>query len=310
MSMKTTIIPEDQKIEIKEETIRKPTIGVYALTSCYGCQLKIATVSKILEIAENVDIESFYMLSSDSSMHKKVDIAFVEGSVSTKKDLEELLEIRKNSKTLVGVGACALQGGVQSWSNGIKSNSKTLVGVGACALQGGVQSWSNGIKSYDELFENVYGKNKIEISEAIEAKPIEEYVKVDFRLPGCPPEEEEIIYFISTFLFGSWPEEKDYPVCQECRFAGNICLLIEKNEPCLGSITTAGCNARCISYNVPCIGCRGPVPNDVAWFDSLAKIFVEKGFTEEYIRERMKIFGSHHPKLEELLAKVFGGEKK
>jgi len=284
MSMKTTIIPEDQKIEIKEETIRKPTIGVYALTSCYGCQLKIATVSKILEIAENVDIESFYMLSSDSSMHKKVDIAFVEGSVSTKKDLEELLEIRKNSKTLVGVGACA--------------------------LQGGVQSWSNGIKSYDELFENVYGKNKIEISEAIEAKPIEEYVKVDFRLPGCPPEEEEIIYFISTFLFGSWPEEKDYPVCQECRFAGNICLLIEKNEPCLGSITTAGCNARCISYNVPCIGCRGPVPNDVAWFDSLAKIFVEKGFTEEYIRERMKIFGSHHPKLEELLAKVFGGEKK
>lgn len=284
MSMKTTIIPEDQKIEIKEETKRKPTIGVYALTSCYGCQLKIATVSKILEIAESVDIESFYMLSSDSSIHKKVDIAFVEGSVSTKKDLEELLEIRKNSKTLVGVGACA--------------------------LQGGVQSWSNGIKSYDELFENVYGKNKIEISEAIEAKPIEEYVEVDFRLPGCPPEEEEIIYFISTFLFGSWPEEKDYPVCQECRFAGNICLLIEKNEPCLGSITTAGCNARCISYNVPCIGCRGPVPNDVAWFDSLAKVFVEKGFTEEYIRERMKIFGSHHPKLEELLAKVFGGEKK
>ena len=283
MTMKTTIIPEDQKVEITEETKRKPTIGVYALTSCYGCQLKIATVSKILEIAESVDIESFYMLSSDSSMHKKVDIAFVEGSVSTKKDLEELLEIRKNSKTLVGVGACALQGGVQSWSNG---------------------------KSYDELFENVYGKNKIEISEAIEAKPIEEYVKVDFRLPGCPPEEEEIIYFISTFLFGSWPEEKDYPVCQECRFAGNICLLIEKNEPCLGSITTAGCNARCISYNVPCIGCRGPVPNDVAWFDSLAKVFVEKGFTEEYIRERMKIFGSHHPKLEELLAKVFGGEKK
>ncbi|MHA1865696.1 MAG: NADPH-dependent hydrogenase/sulfhydrogenase 1 subunit delta [Candidatus Heimdallarchaeaceae archaeon] len=284
MTMKTTIIPEDQKIEIKDEIKRKPTIGVYALTSCYGCQLKIATVSKIIEIADSVDIESFYMLSSASSMHKKVDIAFVEGSVSTKKDLEELLEIRKNSKTLVGVGACA--------------------------LQGGVQSWNHGDKNYKDLFENVYGKSKIEIAEAIEAKPIEEYVKVDFRLPGCPPEEEEIIYFISTFLFGSWPEEKDYPVCQECRFAGNICLLIEKNEPCLGSITTAGCNARCISYNIPCIGCRGPVPNDVAWFDSLAKVFVEKGFTEEYIRERMKIFGSHHPKLEELLTKVFGREKK
>ncbi|MHA1399465.1 MAG: NADPH-dependent hydrogenase/sulfhydrogenase 1 subunit delta [Candidatus Heimdallarchaeaceae archaeon] len=263
--------------------MRKPKIGVYALTSCYGCQLKIATVSKILEIADSVEIKSFYMLSSDSSMHEEVDIAFVEGSVSTKKDLEELLEIRKNSKVVVGIGACA--------------------------LQGGVQSWDEGKKTYADLFSEVYGNNEIKITEGLQATPIEQHIKVDFRLPGCPPEEDEIIYFISTFLFGSWPEERDYPVCQECRMEGNPCILIERGEPCLGPITTAGCKARCISFNVPCIGCRGPVPNNVAWFDSLAQIFRDKGFSEEYIRQRMSIFGAHHPDLETLLKKIFGGEE-
>ena len=80
-----------------EKPKEKTKIGVYALTSCYGCQLSIAMVSKLLDVIETVDFKSYYMLSSASSMHDKVDIAFVEGSVSTEQDLEELQEIRKNS---------------------------------------------------------------------------------------------------------------------------------------------------------------------------------------------------------------------
>ena len=260
----------------------KPKIGIYALTSCYGCQLSIAMVSKLLEISNAVNFSSYYMLSSASSMHEKVDIAFVEGSVSTKKDLEELKEIRENAKILVAIGACA--------------------------INGGVQSWTDKEKEYTELYTTVYGSKKIKFK-GLKATPIEEHVKVDYRLPGCPPEEDEIIYFLSTFLFGTWPEEKDYPVCQECRIAGNPCILIEKGEPCLGPITTAGCDARCISFGIPCIGCRGPVENDTAWFDSLAKVFKEKNFSEEYIRTRMSIFGAHNPNLDKLLEKAFKDEE-
>ena len=111
-------------------------------------------------------------------------------------------------------------------------------------------------------------------------------------------------------IFGTWPEEKDYPVCQECRLAGNPCILIEQGVPCLGPITTAGCDARCIKFDIPCIGCRGPVENDTAWFDSLAKVFKEKGFTKEYIKTRMEIFGTHNPNLEKFLDKAFNGEEK
>ena len=76
----------------------KPRIGVYALTSCYGCQLKLATVQKILEIVNHVNFESFYMISSASSMGADVDVAFVEGSVSTEKDIDELMEMISNDQ--------------------------------------------------------------------------------------------------------------------------------------------------------------------------------------------------------------------
>ncbi len=96
----------------------RPRVGVYALTSCYGCQLKLATVQKIVAIANTVNFESFYMLSSSSKMPADVDVAFVEGSVSTEKDLEEILEIRKHSRIVVALGACSINGGVQSWAEG------------------------------------------------------------------------------------------------------------------------------------------------------------------------------------------------
>jgi sulfhydrogenase subunit delta len=260
----------------------KPRVGVYALTSCYGCQLKLATVEKILDIADNVSFESFYMLSSASKMPADVDVAFVEGSVSSEKDLEELMEIRKHSRILVAIGACAVNGGVQSWAEG------TL--------------------NYAELHAKVYGDSKIDMV-GLQATPISKHVKVDYYLPGCPPEEDEIMYFISAFLIGTFPEPKDYPVCSECRLAGNPCILIEHGEPCLGPVTVAGCKARCISYNVPCIGCRGPVPHDTAWFDSLAKTFKEKGISEGHVRDRMTIFGAHDPNLSAMLKKIYGGKE-
>jgi sulfhydrogenase subunit delta len=244
--------------------------------------LKLATVQKIMDIAEAVSFESFYMLSSASQMPADVDVAFVEGSVSTEKDLEELLEIRKHSRILVALGACS--------------------------VNGGVQSWAEGEMTHDQLYSKVYGDSKIDMK-ARQATPISDHVEVDYYLPGCPPEEDEIMYFISAFLFGTFPEPKDYPVCAECRLAGNPCILIERGEPCLGPVTTAGCKARCLSYNVPCIGCRGPVPHDTAWFDSLAATFKEKGISEEQVRHRFRIFGAHNRNLEPMLRKIYGGGK-
>ena len=46
----------------ENEQKTKAVVGVYALTSCYGCQLMMATVSRIVEVAQAVDFGSYYML--------------------------------------------------------------------------------------------------------------------------------------------------------------------------------------------------------------------------------------------------------
>ncbi len=264
-----------------EKHVKKLKVGVYALTSCYGCQLVLAAANELFSLSTNIDFEVFSLLSSDSSMHEKVDLALVEGSVSTEQDLAELKMIRENSTTLVALGSCA-----------------------AC---GGVQSWSEGDMSIDELHSIVYQDHPLDIKPIL-AKPIRHYVEVDFSIPGCPPEKEDIVRFLSSFVIGTMPEALESPVCADCRLAGNPCILLEKGEPCLGPVTVGGCGARCITFGVPCVGCRGPVPYDNAWFDALARIFKELGFKKEYIRMRMKIFGAHDPHLEEMLERVFGGE--
>ncbi|KAA0000059.1 MAG: sulfhydrogenase 1 subunit delta, partial [Thermoplasmata archaeon] len=77
-------------------------IGIHGLTSCYGCQLKMACIEEILEVAKNFEIVYWNMASSKGEI-EKVDIAFVEGSVVTERDEEELKLIRENADVLVAV---------------------------------------------------------------------------------------------------------------------------------------------------------------------------------------------------------------
>jgi len=259
---------------------KKVKIGFYALTSCYGCQLQLAMMDDLLKLLPRAEIICWYMLEGKSVEDEPVDIAFIEGSVSTEEEAELVKKIRENAKIVIAVGSCAVQGGVQSWEKD---------------------------KPLEELWKTVYGDEKVKFQPRM-AEPVSKYIKVDYSIYGCPPERKDFVYAIGTFLVGSWPEDIDYPVCLECRLKGNPCVLLEKGEPCLGPITRAGCDARCPSYGIACIGCRGAIGYDVAWFDSLARAFKEKGLTKEEILERMKIFNAHNPKLEEMVEKVFGGE--
>ncbi|NJE55297.1 NADPH-dependent hydrogenase/sulfhydrogenase 1 subunit delta [Thermococcus sp. 21S9] len=259
---------------------KKVRIGFYALTSCYGCQLQLAMMDELLKLLPKAEIVCWYMLDRNSVEDEPVDIAFIEGSVSTEEEVELVKKIRENAKIVVAVGSCAVQGGVQSWEKD---------------------------KPLEELWKTVYGDGKVKFQPKM-AEPVSKYIKVDYNIYGCPPEKKDFLYALGTFLVGSWPEDIDYPVCLECRLKGNPCVLLEKGEPCLGPITRAGCDARCPGFGIACIGCRGAIGYDVAWFDSLARVFKEKGLTKEEILERMKIFNAHNEKLEEMVEKIFEGD--
>jgi len=240
----------------------KKNVGLYGFTGCNGDQLVIIhSEDKLLEFFQTANIKSFSLAKSDND-DTELDIAFVEGSISNQEQAKHVKEIRERSKFLVALGNCACYGGVQ-------------------AMELGAKGW-------DERFKKVYGDGFFENRTPIESKPIDVFVDVDFYLPGCPVDATQFFYCYAHFLNDDLPVFPDYPVCAECRWKENDCLLL-KGVLCLGPLTAAGCKAACPSHNLPCVGCWGPMKeaNVSAEFELLK----EKGFSVEEIKRRFRMHG-------------------
>ena len=97
--------------------MNKPKIAVHKFASCDGCQLAFLNMGPaLLELADRVDMVHFVeagMVAPDT----EVDIAFVEGSISTEEDIERIHYIRELSQLVISIGACAGSGGLQALRN-------------------------------------------------------------------------------------------------------------------------------------------------------------------------------------------------
>lgn len=235
-----------------------PRIAVESLTGCAG---------ELLIILENLEkLLPFVRLSrftfaQSTNESCAVDIAFVEGSVSQKHDLEKLLKIREQSRWLVAVGNCAVWG---------------------CVQKGGCSSCSP-----ESMANAVYGKNELEV---LPSRPPRDYVKVDVELSGCPINPTQFLSVTASLLQEHLPYITHKPVCLECKLKENPCVLIEKNLPCLGPVTAAGCGALCPSLGAACYGCWGPCESPQ--MDAMATVLAEKGFAMSDILVRLKSFGA------------------
>jgi len=239
----------------------KLKIGIYELTGCAGDALLILDCEQeLIDMFKAADIQSFLMAKSDN-IDGELDVALVEGSVSTEKEKEELVDIRKRAKTVVAIGTCSCFGGIQ-----------------AAFLDK---------KDWEKNFKKVYGDNKMTHNKPLQSKPIDAYIKVDYYLPGCPIGKEQFLSTFNRILRGHPPELYRFPVCVECKWNENDCLL-NKGILCLGPITRAGCGSICINHNLPCVGCWGPV--EEANLTSEFHLLREKGFDYDFIKKKMADF--------------------
>lgn len=262
---------------------KKIRVGFYPTTSCYGCQLNVLNIEdKLVDIFTEVEIVCFHMATSASMVEEAVDVAFIEGSVVTEDDEELVKKVRDKAKYVVAMGTCACHGGVQSAD----------IGVGF---------------DLNDAIKAVYGENVEFDMKVMPPRPLDKVIDVDFYLTGCPIEKEEFLYFLATFIWSTWPEEKDYPVCQECREKGNPCVVIEEGKPCLGPFTTAGCNARCPTLGLPCMGCRGPI-RKIQRVDAMAKMMTTYGVDPKEAFMRMKIYGGHSQGILEKFQSLMRGD--
>jgi len=250
----------------------KLKIGIYELTGCAGCALLIVDCEmELIDIFNAADIQSFLMAKSDN-IDGELDVALVEGSVSTEKEIEELKDIRQRAKVVVAFGLCASVGGIQA------RFSK--------------EEWAQNLQE-------VYGGIEMVHTKAVPSQPIDAYIDVDFYLPGCPVGKEQFINFLTRVLNGSPPESYPHPVCVTCKYQENDCLL-NRGIPCLGPLTADGCGAVCCNHNLPCMGCWGPVvgANPTAEYHLLK----EHGIDPEEIKKRMANYSG--TKLVEFLKKA------
>jgi coenzyme F420-reducing hydrogenase gamma subunit len=237
------------------------TLAIAGLTACSGCQLTLLNCeAELPEIVERFSFAYFPMGISGADIEGTFDVAVVEGAVSTPEDLDTLVKLRNRSRLLVALGTCALWGGVAAMKN---DEPRT------------------------PLLERVYGSGAAKLV-SFNPGPLHRFVTVDFGVAGCPPEKGEILATLAALLRGNLPEFPVYPVCAECRARENLCLLMERNELCLGPLVHAGCNARCPAVGIPCEGCRGPVAE--ANVAAEVELLLEKGFTSQEIESRMRRF--------------------
>ncbi|HTN42660.1 MAG TPA: oxidoreductase [Nitrospiria bacterium] len=225
---------------------RKPKMAVWKFASCDGCQLSLLDCEdELLTIAGRVTIAHF-LEASRAVAKGPYDLSLVEGSITTPGDVERIREVRRVSKFLITIGACATAGGIQALRN---------------------------FQDVREFTSIVYARPEY-IRTLATSTPISDHVAVDFELRGCPIDKGQLVEVISAFLHGRRPNTPSHSVCVECKLRGNVCVMVAHGTPCLGPVTHAGCGAICPSYDRGCYGCFGPkeTPNTASlsrWWSRL-----------------------------------------
>jgi coenzyme F420-reducing hydrogenase gamma subunit len=248
--------------------MKKPRLGVWKFASCDGCQLSLLDCEdELLAIAGAVEI-AYFPEAASGAVRGRYDVSLVEGSVTTAHDAERLVAVRRRSRTLITIGACATAGGIQALRN---------------------------FKNVREFTESVYAQPDF-IDTLATSTPIKAHVRVDFELHGCPINRKQLLEVLAAFLNGRKPNVPSYSVCVECKLRGTVCVLV-RGVPCLGPVTHAGCGAICPAYNRGCYGCFGPMetPNTA----SLSRKLAACGMKEPDLQRLYSTFNVGEPAFRE-----------
>ena len=244
----------------------KPKIAIYKFASCSGCQLVFLNCeNELLDLLGAVDISYFVEAKRDNAPGP-YDIGFVEGAITCPEEVERIMEVRKQCKVLVAMGACAVTGGLPSLKN-----------------------W----KRLPAIKSEVYPQPEL-ISTLETAYGVDAYVRVDAYLKGCPISKAELLELVVSSLMGKTPNLRAHAVCVECKLNENVCLLTTQGAACMGPVTSAGCGALCPTNGRACYGCYGP-SND-ANTPSMGEIFERLGLSRSEIVRKFRYFaGTQEP---------------
>jgi len=160
------------------------------LDGCSGCHMSLLDMDEaIIPLGDRVDIV-YGPLVDAQEFPENVDVTLVEGAISSQEDLHKLRTIRQRTRVLVSLGDCAVTGNVPAMRNNIPV-SQLLQRVYVDGAQANKLTPNDGVPALRE-----------------QARPLREFVKVDYWLPGCPPSASTILGFITDLLEGREPTSR------------------------------------------------------------------------------------------------------
>jgi NAD-reducing hydrogenase small subunit len=164
--------------------MKKVKVATVWLDGCSGCHMSLLDMdAAIISLAQKIDLV-YGPLVDAQEFPEDVDVTLVEGAVSSQDDFNKLQKIRQRTHLLVALGDCAVTGNVPALRNSIPVN-KLLQWIYVEGAQEGKVIPTDGVPALLR-----------------QARPLQEFVKVDLCLPGCPPPAKSIATVISDLLDG------------------------------------------------------------------------------------------------------------
>jgi len=153
---------------------RRPKVAVWKFASCDGCQLTLLNCEEeLLAVAGEVEI-AYFLEASRAVVRGPYDLSLVEGSISTPHDAARIQQVRRVSRVLVTIGACATAGGIQALRNFAD-----------------VEAWRALVYAHPDYVETL-----------ATSTPVAAHVAVDFELRGCPINKGQLVEVLTAFLHG------------------------------------------------------------------------------------------------------------
>jgi len=151
---------------------KKLKVGFFSFTCCEGCVINVIEVfnEKFFEWKDKMDILYFRALKKVKPI-RKMDVAFVEGAISTENERRKLKLIRANAGKVIALGSGAING----WPSNLRNDFK------------GIKK-----KEVEVLMERLGQIEKV--------LPVKKVVKVDGEIPGCPVEPKIFIEKMESLL--------------------------------------------------------------------------------------------------------------
>jgi len=263
----------------------KPKVAFYWCASCGGCEESVVDLAEdILGVIAAVDIVmwpvamDFKKRDLASMPDGSILAALINGAIRTSEQEEMARLLRKKSKIVIAYGSCAQSGGIPGLANQFSREAITSY------VYEQAPSTVNPEKTYPQLSFGANG-NPVTLPAFFEVvRALDQVVDVEYYLPGCPPTPKLLKQAIEVLLAGTLPPKgsvlaPDLALCEECpkkdtrpsdlqftefkrahavQIDPEKCLLAQ-GIICMGPATRGGCGGQCISGNMPCTGCFGPI---------------------------------------------------